>query len=150
MPADTKPYIPFAIGRTLCVLPVSEVRETLQLRPVTRVYRMPPPVAGLIQVRGEIFPVIEVGLLLGIRAAEIPAPKRIIVACLNERVAGLLASDVRGTIQIADDVFETVPHNLGSDAAMFLTAVARTPLGVVGRLALDKVFASDKLRPAMQ
>ncbi|MBI3070738.1 MAG: purine-binding chemotaxis protein CheW [Deltaproteobacteria bacterium] len=148
MASDTKPYIPFAIGRTTCILPVSEVRETLQLRPITPVYRMPPTIRGLIQVRGEIFPVLEIGRLLGIPPAEIPDHKRIVVACLGERVAGILTSSVHGTIEIADESFETVPHNVGSDAASFLTAVARTPLGVVGRLSLDRVFSSEKLRPA--
>lgn len=139
-------YLPFSIGRSTFVLPVGEIRETIQLRPITAVYHMPKTVAGLVQVRGDIFPVLDLAVLLGADDADAAAPTRIVVARLSERVAGILAAAVRGSMLLGDDAFEPVPSTLSPAIAGFLTGIARTPIGVVGRLSLERIFDSEAIQ----
>ena len=47
-------------------LPIGDVRETLPVQPITRVFLTPACLAGVFSLRGDIVPVIDLGVLLGL------------------------------------------------------------------------------------
>ena len=48
---------------------IQEVREIVEPRPLTRIFRAPTAVAGVTSLRGEILPVLDLGVLLGVASA---------------------------------------------------------------------------------
>ena len=62
------------VGTALYGLPVEHVQEVIGMRPITRVFHAPAALAGVTNLRGEVLPVIELGLLLG-GDAELPTPR---------------------------------------------------------------------------
>jgi purine-binding chemotaxis protein CheW len=46
-------------------IPIADVQEIIGARPVTRVFHAPPALVGVTSLRGEILPVLDVGMLLG-------------------------------------------------------------------------------------
>lgn len=47
-------------------LDIAAVRETMAVRPITRVFLAPPHFAGIINLRGDVVPVLDVAQLLGL------------------------------------------------------------------------------------
>lgn len=54
------------LGGSTYGLPIQEVQEIIGARPLTRVFKAPPALAGVTSLRGEILAVIDLPVLLGI------------------------------------------------------------------------------------
>jgi purine-binding chemotaxis protein CheW len=93
-------FVTLGIDREVFAVPVELVLEILAMRPLFRVPEAPPHLAGLIDVRGQAVPVIDLRLRLGLDAAPATGNTRILV--LEVPVAGRKL--VLGLI--ADRVFE--------------------------------------------
>lgn len=94
-------------------IPVERVREVIETPPVTRVPLAPEAVVGVAAVRGDIIPVVDLGVRL--RGTPTAAARRLITVDSGEdrgRV-GLLADDVVGMLQVpSHEAIEAVPADL--------------------------------------
>jgi purine-binding chemotaxis protein CheW len=97
-------------------LPLAEVQEVIGLRPVTRVFHAPPVLAGIINLRGEVLPVLDLALLLRVdNAAAKPGDARIVVVRENSglaRRAGLLVDELLGMLDVPVDGWVPVRSSL--------------------------------------
>jgi chemotaxis signal transduction protein len=69
-------------------LDIAAVRETLAVRPITRVFLTPPHFAGIINLRGDVVPVLDVALLLGLPAIVTSHDTRIVLCQYRPARAG--------------------------------------------------------------
>src|SRR5215813_9059823 len=81
--------VTLALGKEVCALEVAMVREILDSGPITRLPEAPPFLAGVIDVRGETVPVIDLRVKLGLTAAPVTPETRIVVVELGRRDRGL-------------------------------------------------------------
>lgn len=78
MASDTATLLPFAVGNATCALPVERVSTALDDPAVTPIPKAPASVAGLINLRGTILPVLDLRVLFGMPKSE--EPGNVIVA----------------------------------------------------------------------
>lgn len=88
------------LGEAEFAIPVGQVREVLRPPPLARIPLAPPAVRGLVAVRGELIPVLDLGVRLGAAAAHLPG--RLVVAAVRETDApvALLVDAVGGMVEI--------------------------------------------------
>lgn len=87
------------VGGGLFGLPVEHVQEVIGLRPITRVFHSPPALAGVTNLRGEVLPVLDLGVLLGGDPTGQTAAARIVVVREEsglKRRAGLWVDELSG------------------------------------------------------
>jgi purine-binding chemotaxis protein CheW len=115
---DTLEVLVFAIGRELYALPASQVHEVRPLGWLTTLPGTPAFLAGLINVRGRIVPVVDLRSLLGMSSADSPSMSVVLVSYRGGDI-GLLVTD-RPTVhplRLAD-LTEPPPGSLsGIDAS---------------------------------
>ncbi len=75
-------------------VPIDQVKEAIRLRPITRVFLVPAWVAGIINLRGDVVSVIDLGAFLGLGPTLVEESTRILVASVEGRTGGLLADRV--------------------------------------------------------
>jgi purine-binding chemotaxis protein CheW len=99
--AEQDPALPerkslvFSVWDELYACDIELVREIVRFAPMTRIPGAPPHVRGLLNVRGEVLTVLDVGLKL--RADRPPMDRgSIIVVETGGRQAGLIVADVVG------------------------------------------------------
>lgn len=89
--------IGFRIGQQHFVIPLNESREVFPMpEQVTSVPKSQPWVFGIVNLRGELLPVLDLGLYLGGTAAKLSKRSRIIVINDAEISSGLLVDEVFG------------------------------------------------------
>ena len=124
-------------------VPIGAVKETIPERPLTRLFLVPPFVAGLINLRGEVVAVLDLATLLGLdRAVEggRRAPKNIVILrasllsgvrdprhAANRPAAGLFVDGLDGVRDIADAEVRPPPATLAAEPAGYLDGVAAAP-----------------------
>jgi purine-binding chemotaxis protein CheW len=127
--------------------PIAQVKETLVVRPITRVFLTPTWVSGIINLRGDIVAVLDLGAFLGLGATVLESETRIVITRSAERVAGLLVDRLAEVRAVDLERLEPPPATLAPEIAGLLAGVATLPGGApLAVLDLGKLFDSDRLR----
>lgn len=150
-------------------VPIAAVKETIPERPLTRLFLVPPFVAGLINLRGEVVAVLDLATLLDLpRAASDGgrrAPKNIVILrasllsgvrdprhAANRPAAGLFVDGLDGVRDLAEADVRPPPATLAAEPAAYLDGVAAAqhadgPPRPLLLLAPERVLGSPHLTP---
>lgn len=91
----TDVWVRLRVGAEHYALDVEAVREVVDLdRPVTPVPGAPPAIAGVINVHGQVVPVVAVASVLGAPATAAGEARRVVIVHDGARRAGLAVDDV--------------------------------------------------------
>ena len=94
-------HVHVRIGREAYAIPVTHVREVLEIGHVTPLPGSGEHVIGLRNLRGQIVPVFDVAALIG--AGALDEPGKVCVTELNGSVAGLAVDEVTDVAEIPND-----------------------------------------------
>lgn len=124
-----KQYLTFRIGNEHYGLELSQTREIIEYSGITEVPLMPNFLRGVINLRGEVVPVIDLAVRLGRKPIEVQKRTCIIVVELqnNEQnhVLGLLADAVSEVIEMDDENIEDAPSFGANIRAEFIQGIAK-------------------------
>ena len=99
----------FRIGGEDYAIDVMRVREIIHPLPITRVPRTPPFLEGVIRVRGEVIPVLDVRKRLGVPAAEPTRKTRFLVVNVAGQRIGLVVDEVCEVLRIPRSEIRPAP-----------------------------------------
>ncbi len=136
-------YLTFGLAGEVYGLDILRVQEIVGLMPVTRVPRLPDSVAGVVNLRGRVIPVVELRRALGIEPTPSTERTCIIIAAVRrderEAVMGFVVDEVADVVALTDDIIEPTPEFGAVDTA-FLRGVGRVEDRVVLLLEIDEVL----------
>lgn len=81
--AERAQYVTLGVAEELCAAPVEKVQEILDMRPIARLPQAPDTLLGMIDVRGEGIPVVDLRLTLGLPVLADTENTRIVVLSLT-------------------------------------------------------------------
>ena len=140
-------FVCFAVHGLELAAPIDHVRETIAVRPITRVFRTPPSVAGIISLRGEIIAVLDLGALLGMQASARSDETRIVIVRHDGRDAGLLVDRLAQIREIAEEDIASPPPTLSPRVAAVLEGIVSLPDHPVCILDVRRIFDAPELAP---
>jgi len=126
-------------------LPIADVRETLPVPPITRVFLVPACLSGVFSLRGDIVPVLDLGVLLGLAATAAGDDSKIVVVDHAAGVAGIVVDKLRD-LRTIEDPLDPPPANLAAEIASLLLGVVATPTGSVRVLDARAILTAEPLR----
>ena len=116
--------ITFEVGGQVFGLDIMAIREIRAWTPVTRLPRVPHYVAGVVNLRGTVLPVIDLAARLGWEPTE-PTPRHaIIVTQLGGQASGLIVESVSDIVTISQDQLQPPPVTSNDSIVMFLEGLA--------------------------
>jgi purine-binding chemotaxis protein CheW len=141
--------VTLALGKEVCALEVEIVREILDSGPITRLPDAPPFLAGVIDVRGETVPVIDLRVKLGMIPAPVTAETRIVVVELGQRdrahAVGLQVERVFEVAQLEAQGLPPPPEIGGGWRPACIKAIGRLRDDFVLVLDLPKLFSAGDI-----
>ncbi len=138
-------HVLFKVGHSDFALPASEVVEMESFTAATRVPGAAAYVAGLVQIRGKVIPVIDLRARFGLPPIERGLDARVIVVRSEDRFVGLLADSAREIIKIDVADFRPPPEVVAREAAGFVSSVAQAGPRLVLRMDFAAVIGKDSL-----
>lgn len=130
----------FSVGDLLCALENLRVREISGMRPLTRVYHAPPHVRGVVNLRGQIMTVIDLGVRFGIGPVPIERKTRILVVPAGDEDVGLIVDGVEDVMNASAADLEPTPSNIGTVSGHFFRAILKSSDDLIGIVDLDKLL----------
>ena len=136
-------HILFKVADAEYAIPASEVLHMESFDGATRVPGAPAYVAGLMQVRRRVIPVVDLRLRFGLPAVTPTLDSRVVVVQAGERAVGLLADSAREVKNIAAADFEPPPELITTQAAGYVTKVARAGARLLMLIDCRKVIGEE-------
>lgn len=142
-------YLTFKLHEEVFALEISRVREVLEYTSVTRVPRTPDFMTGVINLRGNVIPVIDMNLKLGMPKTERTIDTCIIIVEIVESgetlVLGALADSVQEVIEIEPENIEPAPKIGTSLNIEFLKGMGKKDDHFMMIFDIDKVFSIEDI-----
>lgn len=143
------PYLTFTLDAALFAVSVTRVLEILEIKPIVKVPMSPSFMRGVINLRGNILPVIDARIKFGMADAPFTIDSCIIVmgmgAGKEPLLVGVLVDSVREVIEIRE---ADIQPSTGIGAfcnSELIVGMANTGDNFAMILDPDKVFAADEL-----
>ena len=108
-------FLTCRLGGEIYGIDILQVQEIREIDRVTRVPRVAPFLRGVINLRGAIVPVVDLGLMFGFPAALEIAGASAIVLNVGHRLVGLVVDSVSDVVALAEDEILPAPE-LGARA----------------------------------
>ena len=117
-------HVTFRVGTADYAVPAAQVLHLESYDAATPVPGAPAYVAGLVQVRGRLVPVVDLRARFGLAPVEHSLDHRVVVVQVGTRVAGLLVDSAREVLRIEDTAFEKPPELVEQQAGGFIKGIA--------------------------
>jgi purine-binding chemotaxis protein CheW len=140
--------ITFGISGQLFGIDIMAIREIRAWSPVTRLPRVPDYVAGVVNLRGAVLPVIDLSLRLGWPATETTPRNPIIVTMIEGQSRGLIVHDVNDIVSIDSNDLQQPDTIVQDHITHFLEGVAPIGDDMVMVLDLKRLMGTEELELA--
>ena len=149
MITETMQYMTFKLGDELFAINVAQVREVLEVSQITRVPTAPEYMRGVVNVRGQAIPVVDLRTRFGLPKAEETVNTRIIVMELDlggeSTVLGGMADSVPEVIELEPSSIIPPPRIAMRWRTEFIQGLGRRGDEFIIIRDVDAVFSSDEL-----
>ena len=140
--------ISFRIGEQEFCVDIMSVREIRGWTPATPLPRSPSFMKGVINLRGAVLPIVDLGARLGLKTAEPTARHVIMVVRIGERTVGLLVDAVSDIIELTDDQVQPTPDVACEQVKTFVKGLFAVEGRMVSLIALDRVLPEAEAEAA--
>lgn len=145
--AERAQYVTLGVAEELFAAPVGKVQEILDMRPIARLPQAPETLLGMIDVRGQGIPVVDLRLTLGLPAAPDNENTRIIVLAIagedgGELRLGLRADRVFEVTILDEDELDPPPAVSGAWSGRCIAGIGRRNGRFVTVLDLERLLGS--------
>ncbi len=137
--------ITFGIESQLFGIDIMTIREIRAWSPVTRLPRVPEYVAGVVNLRGTVLPVIDLSVRLGWPATETTPRTPIVVTEFEGQSRGLIVHDVNDIVSIDGETMQQPDAGAHDEISHFLLGIAPLDDQMVMVLDLKKLMSADEL-----
>jgi purine-binding chemotaxis protein CheW len=138
-------HVLFKVADAHYALPASEVLHMESFAGATRVPGTLPHVAGLVQIRSRVIPVVDLRVRFGLPAVEATLDSRVMVVQHEARTVGLLADSAREILHIDMALFKPPPQVIAQQSAGFVLSVAQVDRRLIMLMDSRKVIGEEIL-----
>jgi purine-binding chemotaxis protein CheW len=147
-------YLTFKLRDEVFALDIGKVREVLDFTTVTKVPQTPDFMRGVINLRGNVVPVVDMRLKFGLSQTEKSVNTCVIITEIDvdgeTTVVGAMADSVQEVLDLEPNEIEPPPKigtKLNTD---FIHGMGKHGEGFIMILDIDKVFSADELAIAQE
>jgi purine-binding chemotaxis protein CheW len=138
-------HVVFKVAGAEYVIPAAEVVQMESFTGATPVPGAPAHVAGLVQVRGRVLPVVDARARFGMPPAERTLDSRVVVGMVGNRTVGLLVDSAREVVKLAPEQLQPPPPLVAEQAKGFVKAVAQVGPRLVMLIDFPRVIGEEKV-----
>lgn len=146
---QSRQFLTFRIGEEIFGMELEQTREVIEYNGVTAVPLMPGFLSGVINLRGEVVPVIDLAVRLGRKPIEIKRRTCIVITEIHyegkEFTLGLLADAVSEVTEFSETDIENAPAFGAKIRAEFIQGIARKDDSFVILLDAEKTLSMREL-----
>ena len=130
----------FYVGDALYGLDILKIQEINKLMETTSVPQSPDYVIGIMNLRGQIVTVIDLGHILGLPGIELSDESRNIIDNSQDEYIGFMVDRISDVMRADIEKVEPPPSNMGGVQGKFFDGVFKTENSLIGILNVEEVL----------
>jgi purine-binding chemotaxis protein CheW len=143
--SEVKQFIVFRLGNEEYGIDIQKVTTIENIKPITRVPKSPEYFRGVLNLRGDIIPIMDLRIKFNLKQVEDTEDSRIIIASIDEISFGIIVDKVEEVLQLNNESIENIT-NFSNDLSMdYLLGVGKVQDRIVTLLNIDKFIKIDEI-----
>ena len=134
----------FYIGDALFGMDILKVQEINKLMEMTKIPQASEYVKGILNLRGKIITIIDLGVKLGLASSDISDHSRNIIVNSEGEYVGLLVDRIGDVVLTNFDKVEPPPANIRGIQGKFFEGVYKTDNNLIGILNMREALKEDQ------
>ena len=136
--------ISFAISDEDYGVDIQTVKEVIRHREITRLPKAPAFVKGVINLRGDIIPIIDLRERFGMEQQEYTNMTRVIVVEVEGRSVGMVVDSVSHVIRIEEGQIEPPPPCVGKKSEEYIRGVGKVDEKLIVLLHITRILTAEE------
>ena len=133
----------FYVGDSLCGMDILKVQEINKLLEMTEVPLAPDYVKGILNLRGQIVTVIDLGSKLSLSETNTSGDTRNIIVNSNGEYIGLLVDRIGDVERTEEENIEPPPANIGGIQGRYFEGVFKKEKNLIGILNVEEILKDE-------
>ncbi len=130
----------FYVGKALCGIDILSIQEINKHFEVTTVPQSPDFVVGVLNLRGRIVTILDLGKKLGLSQIQSSKSNRNIIVRSQDELIGLMVDSISDVVTADNDRIESAPSNIKGMQGKFFKGVMKTQTALIGILDIEEVL----------
>ncbi|MBI9087660.1 MAG: chemotaxis protein CheW [Desulfobacterium sp.] len=130
----------FYVGKALCGIDILNIQEINKHFEVTTVPQAAEYVVGVLNLRGRIVTILDLGKKLGLSQIQADKNNRNIIVRSQDEHIGLMVDSISDVVTADTDRIESSPSNINGLKGKFFQGVLKTETSLIGILDIEEVL----------
>jgi len=130
----------FFVRESLCGLDAAGVQEVIRIDALTKIRNAPEHVAGVINLRGKIVTLLDLGIILGFGPSQVTGESRVFIIEDRNEFLGLLVDKAGEVAEMETDRIDSLPVNIPPARARCFRGLYRSGGSVIALLSPSDVL----------
>ena len=141
---EEKQLVVFRLHNEEFGVEITEVREIVKPRHITRLPHVDDYIEGVTNLRGEVIPVISLRKRFGLEPQEETQDTRIMMLEVKDNMVGFIVDAVTETLRLPENAIDPPPSNIAGIKADYLAGVGKLDERLLILLEVDKILSTDE------
>ncbi|MFT6778953.1 MAG: purine-binding chemotaxis protein CheW [Paraglaciecola sp.] len=142
---DSREFLSFVMGKEHYALDIMSVKEIRGYEAVTKIANAPPFIKGVINLRGDIVPIVDLRLKFEVGEATYNEFTIVIMLNITQRIVGIVVDGVSDVIRLADDEIRPAPDFGVAFDSRYLLGLVPIEDHMVILVNIESLISSDEL-----
>ncbi len=143
---ETIQYIVIRLGEEQFGIDIRYIDNIVRMQHITRVPKVPAYLKGVINLRGEVIPVMSIRLKMKLPADEITRATRIIILKLEQQGnVGIIVDEVKEVVTLTSDDIEKISYESKEGKINFINGVGKRNGELISLLDLNSVTLEESV-----
>lgn len=138
---DKKQYIVITFGNEQYGIDISYVDNIVRMQSITRVPKAQSYFKGVINLRGEVIPVMSLRLKMGLEEDVFTNTSRIIILKMeHQEVLGIIVDQVKEVVTLGPDEIDRVGHDIKDATNTFINGIGKNGEELISLFDINSVI----------
>lgn len=141
---ETTQFIVIRLGDEQYGININNIDNIVRLQSITRVPKVAPYLKGVINLRGEVIPVMSVRVKMGLDPDEYTKSTRIIILKVEQQATiGIIVDEVKEVVTLNSSEIEKTSYENKEEKSLYVSAIGKQEGSLISLLDLNAVVSEN-------
>ncbi|MDD5067828.1 MAG: chemotaxis protein CheW [bacterium] len=138
--------VSFTVGEEEYGVHIEDVQEIVRMPEITHLPQTPDFIKGVINLRGNIIPVIDMRERFNMKAREYTSITRVIVIKIEKKLVGMIVDAVSQVLVLNEDDIDEAPDIIHGISKEFIEGIGKVNDDLIIILDIQKVLTAEEIK----
>ncbi|RCX16649.1 purine-binding chemotaxis protein CheW [Anaerobacterium chartisolvens] len=136
----------FSLNNDLCGADTLQIKQIIKYQEVTKMPQMPEFVDGVVNLRGNVVPIINLNKRFSLGDTEITKKTKVLISEVDGQFIGYIVNDVYELMKLEEEEIEVLPDILRQAGNKYLKSVGKKGEKIISILDLSSILDRNELQ----